>query len=50
VKEAASIQPQFDRLQNIAVRIGVTALALCALGAGLNPKRFFEAYLMAYVF
>ncbi len=50
MKEAASIQPQFDRLQNMAVRIGVTALALCAIGAEFSSKRFFEAYLMAYVF
>jgi hypothetical protein len=45
-----SIQPEFDRLQKAAVRLGVAALVLCAVGAGLNPKRFFEAYLMAYVF
>jgi hypothetical protein len=50
VKDLASIQPQFDRLQKIAVRIGVAALVLCAVGAVLDPKRFFEAYLMAYVF
>jgi hypothetical protein len=45
-----SLQPEFERLQKVSVRIGVAALALCALGAVLNPKRFFEAYLMAYVF
>ena len=50
MKEAAPIQPQFDRLQKVAVSIGVPALGLCAIGAGFNSKRFFEAYLMAYVF
>jgi hypothetical protein len=50
VNDLASIQPQFDRLQKTAIRIGVVALGLCAVGAGLNLKRFFEAYLMAYVF
>lgn len=47
---SASLQPEFERLQKVSVRIGVAALALCALGAVLNPKRFFEAYLMAHVF
>ena len=46
----ASLQPEFERLQKVSIRTGVAALALCALGAVLNPKRFFEAYLMAYVF
>jgi hypothetical protein len=45
-----STQPEFERFQKVSVRIGVTTLALCALGGLLNPKRFFEAYLMAYVF
>ena len=44
------IRPVLDRLQKASVRVGAVALALCAVGAGLNPKRFFEAYLMAYVF
>jgi len=50
VNGIASIQPELERLQKAAVRIGVAALALCAVGAALNPKRFFEAYLMGYVF
>ncbi len=43
-------QPDFDRLQRATVRIGAAALAVCIIGAVLNPKRFFEAYLIAYVF
>ena len=50
MNEVASIQPEFDRWQKTAMRIGVAALGLCTIGAGLNLKRFFEAYLMAYVF
>jgi hypothetical protein len=50
VNYLAPIQPEFDRMQKASVRIGVAALAICAVGAGLNSKHFFEAYLMAYVF
>ena len=50
MNDFTSIRPELDRLQRISLRVGVAALALCAVGAGLNPKRFFEAYLMAYVF
>jgi hypothetical protein len=50
VNDTASLQSEFSRWQKTSLLIGLAALVLCALGAGLNPKRFFEAYLMAYVF
>ena len=36
--------------EKVSRRIGVAALALCGIGAMLNSQRFFEAYLMAYIF
>ena len=50
MNDFTAIRPELDRSQRASLRIGVLALALCAIGACLNPKRFFEAYLMAYVF
>jgi hypothetical protein len=45
-----SLRPQFDNLQKVSLIIGVAALVVCAAGAAVNPKSFFEAYLMAYLF
>ena len=50
MNDIGPIQPMLNRLQKAFLRIGLAALALCAVGAALNSKRFFEAYLMAYVF
>ncbi len=50
MNDVGRIQPVLDRLQKTFLRIGLAALVLCAVGAALNSKRFFEAYLMAYVF
>lgn len=41
---------QLDHVQKASLTIGMVALVLCAVGAAMNPKRFFEAYLMAFVF
>jgi len=46
----APLKARFESTQKASLLIGLAALALCAVGAGLNPKIFFQAYLMAYVF
>ncbi|HEY2159598.1 MAG TPA: hypothetical protein VGH33_28500, partial [Isosphaeraceae bacterium] len=43
-------EPQFGRVQGVALVAGAAGLAACA-GAGLVwPRAFFPAYLVAYLF
>jgi hypothetical protein len=39
-----------DRIQRGALAAGAAALVACALGAIADPQRFFEAYLVGYLF
>ena len=50
MNNVASLQAELDRIQRLSLIIGVLGLAFCAAGAAINPKEFFQAYLMAYVF
>jgi hypothetical protein len=41
---------EFDRLERRCLGLGVAALLLSTGGAFLNPARFFQAYLLGYLF
>ncbi|HUI06440.1 MAG TPA: hypothetical protein VL486_05490 [Verrucomicrobiae bacterium] len=41
---------QFERTERLTWMIGLVGLAACAVGAMRNPDRFFEGYLLAYLF
>jgi hypothetical protein len=47
---APSIQAEWDRLRNPLLIAGAVGLALCALGALLDPERFFQSWLVAFLF
>jgi hypothetical protein len=49
-QQRSTLQPRMDRLQWSALIGGGGGLALCALGAFLEPAQFFRSYLLAYVF
>jgi hypothetical protein len=42
--------PRVDRIQRVALIAGAAGLALCAVGAFLDPTAFFQSYLMAYLY
>src|SRR5919202_95560 len=42
--------PRWQRLQRLALLVGVVAAGLCVVGYFVNPAQFFRSYLMAYVF
>lgn len=42
--------PDLDRFQRRFLVLGVAVLLVCAVGAVANPARFFQAYLLGYVF
>lgn len=44
------IRPQLERLQRLALPIGVVGLLLTVAGFILGPKSFFHSYLVAYMF
>ena len=50
MNDAAPLQAELDRMQRLSLTLGVLGLAFCAAGAAMNPKEFFQAYLVAYVF
>ena len=41
---------EFDRLQRRCLIVGLAVLLLCLVGAFANPPRFFQAYLLGYLF
>jgi len=44
------LQSQLNRLQKLALIVGVVALALCGIGVTLNKAQFFQSYLFGYLF
>jgi len=46
----SSQRAEVDRLERIALGVGVVSLLACVLGALLSPAQFFRAYLTAYQF
>jgi hypothetical protein len=42
--------PRWQRLQRLALLVGLVAAGLCVLGYFVNPAQFFRSYLMAYMF
>ncbi len=44
------LRAQFDRVQMIALIVGILGLALAAVGVFLSPQQFFFSYLFAFVF
>ena len=44
------IRPQLERLQRMALPVGVVGLLLTVAGYILGPKSFFHSYLIAYMF
>ncbi len=45
-----SIKPQLNKIQTQALVVGVVALVVCGFGATMNPARFFQSYLLGYIF
>lgn len=45
-----SLQPQFERIQRIALIVGAIALALCVIGLFVDREHFFQSYLFAFLF
>ena len=41
---------EFDRLQRRSLAVGLAVLLVCLVGAFASPARFFQAYLLAYLF
>ena len=39
-----------DRVQRLALIVGLVATAVCFVGAIFNPAQFFRAYLFTYLF
>jgi hypothetical protein len=44
------VHGELDRIQRRSLLVGGAGLALCALGAVLDPAQFFRSYLTAYLF
>ncbi|HXE52450.1 MAG TPA: hypothetical protein VN541_05510, partial [Tepidisphaeraceae bacterium] len=40
----------FSKIRGVGLAVGCVGAALCAAGYFLQPERFFQAYLFAYVF
>lgn len=50
MNQTESLHPQLDRVQRLALGIGVIGLVLAGVGAFFNPQQFFQSYLFAYLF
>ena len=50
MNQPTPLHARLDRLQYIALVVGVAGLVLSGLGAFLNPIQFFRSYLLAYLF
>jgi hypothetical protein len=46
----ATPPPRWQRLQRLALLVGLGAAGLCVIGYFVNPTQFFRSYLMAYIF
>ncbi|HEV3163033.1 MAG TPA: hypothetical protein VGZ22_03250 [Isosphaeraceae bacterium] len=45
-----ALRPFLDRLQRLSLGVGVGGLVLSLLGAWINPRQFYQSYLVAYLF
>lgn len=50
MNQTEQLQSQLNRLQKLALIVGVVALALCGAGFMLNKTQFFQSYLFGYLF
>jgi hypothetical protein len=50
MNQPATLHARLDRLQYIALVVGIAGLLLSGLGAFVNPIQFFRSYLLAYLF
>lgn len=50
MNQTEQLQSQLNRLQKLALIVGVIALALCGAGFMLNKTQFFQSYLFGYLF
>lgn len=50
MNQPEQLQSQLNRLQKLALIVGVVALALCGAGLMLNKAQFFQSYLFGYLF
>jgi hypothetical protein len=50
MNQTEQLQSQLNRLQKVALIVGVVALALCGIGVALDKAQFFQSYLFGYLF
>jgi hypothetical protein len=50
MNQSEQLQTQLERIQKLALIVGVAALALCGVGVTLNKAQFFQSYLFGYLF
>lgn len=50
MNQTEQLQVQLNRIQKLALIVGVVALALCGVGVTLNQAQFFQSYLFGYLF
>ena len=50
MSQTEQLQSQLNRIQKLALIVGVAALALCGIGVTLNKAQFFQSYLFGYLF
>jgi len=50
MNQTEQLQTQLNRIQKLALIVGVAALALCGIGVALDKPQFFQSYLFGYLF
>jgi len=50
MNQTEQLQSQLNRIQKLALIVGLVALALCGIGVALNKAQFFQSYLFGYLF
>jgi len=50
MSQSEQLQTQLNRIQKLALIVGVAALGLCGVGITLNKAQFFQSYLFGYLF
>jgi hypothetical protein len=50
MRQTETISPQLNRIQMLALIVGVVGAVLAVIGAFINPEQFFYSYLFGYVF